>query len=53
MKKQMSYADAKQIPFVAIVGSDEMAQNKVMLKEMSSGNQQLVDLPELVKSLKG
>ena len=53
MKKQMSYADAKQIPFVAIVGSDEMAQNKVMLKNMSSGNQQLVDLPELVKSLKG
>ena len=53
MKKQMSYADAKQIPFVAIVGGDEMAQNKVMLKEMSSGNQQLVDLPELVKSLKG
>ena len=53
MEKQMSYADAKQIPFVAIVGSDEMAQNKVMLKEMSSGNQQLVDLPELVKSLKG
>ena len=53
MKKQMSYADAKQIPFVAIVGGDEMAQNKVMLKEMSSGNQQLVDFPELVKSLKG
>ena len=53
MKKQMGYADAKQIPFVAIVGSDEMAQNKVMLKNMSSGNQQLVDLPELVKSLKG
>ncbi len=53
MKKQMSYADAKQIPFVAIVGGDEMAQNKVMLKNMSSGNQQLVDLPELVKSLKG
>ena len=53
MKKQMSYADAKQIPFVAIVGGDEMTQNKVMLKEMSSGNQQLVDFPELVKSLKG
>ena len=52
MKKQMGYADAKQIPFVAIVGGDEMAQNKVMMKEMSSGNQQLVDLPELVKVLK-
>lgn len=49
MKKQMGYADAKQIPFVAIVGGDEMAQNKVMLKDMSTGNQQLVELPELVK----
>ena len=39
MKKQMGYADAKQIPFVAIVGGDEMAQNKVMLKNMSSGEQ--------------
>ena len=53
MKKQMGYADAKQIPFVAIVGGDEMAQGKVMLKNMSSGAQQLVDLPELVKELKG
>jgi len=51
MKKQMSYADAKQIPFVAIVGGDEMAQNKVMLKNMSTGAQQLVELPELVKSV--
>ena len=48
MKKQMSYADAKQIPFVAIVGGDEMAQNKVMLKEMSSGEQKLVTLDELI-----
>lgn len=47
MKKQMSYADAKQIPFVAIVGGDEMAQNKVMLKNMSSGEQKLVTLEEL------
>ena len=51
MKKQMSYADAKQIPFVAIVGGDEMAQNKVMLKNMVSGEQVLVDFEELVKLL--
>jgi len=51
MKKQMGYADAKQIPFVAIVGGDEMAQNKVMLKEMESGNQQLVDMQELIKKV--
>ena len=47
MKKQMGYADAKQIPFVAIVGSDEMAQNKVMLKNMASGEQKQVTLEEL------
>ena len=51
MKKQMGYADTKQIPFVAIVGGDEMAQNKVMLKNMSSGEQKLVELGELVKTL--
>ena len=47
MKKQMSYADAKQIPFVAIVGGDEMAQNKAMLKNMTTGEQKLVTLEEL------
>ena len=51
MKKQMGYADAKQIPYVAIVGGDEMAQQKVMLKEMSSGEQKLVSLEELVNKL--
>ena len=47
MKKQMGYADAKRIPWVAIVGGDEMAQHKVMLKNMTSGEQQLVDLENL------
>ncbi len=47
MKRQMSYADAKHIPYVAIVGSDEMAQNKVMLKNMITGEQKLVSLEEL------
>ncbi len=51
MKKQMGYADTKQIPFVAIVGGDEMAQNKVMLKNMTSGEQELMELGELVKTL--
>lgn len=48
MKKQMSYADTKKIPFVAIVGGDEMAQNKVMLKNMVSGEQQLVSLDKII-----
>ena len=50
MKKQMGYADSKGIPFVAIVGGDEMAQNKVMLKNMTTGEQQLVDLENLKNS---
>ena len=52
MKKQMGYADAKQIPYVAIVGGNEMESNTVMLKEMSSGEQKQVELYELVKELK-
>ena len=52
MKKQMGYADAKQIPFVAIVGGDEMAQGKVMLKNMSSGEQKLVGPDELIEMAK-
>jgi histidyl-tRNA synthetase len=52
MKKQMGYANDKNIPFVAIVGGDEMAQNKVMLKNMTTGEQQLMELGELVKELK-
>ena len=48
MKKQMSYADDKKIPYVAIVGGDEMAQNKVMLKNMTTGEQQLVSLDEII-----
>lgn len=52
MKKQMGYADTKQIPFVAIVGGDEMAQNKVMLKNMTSGEQKLVTIEEIVAEVK-
>ena len=52
MKKQMGYADTKQIPFVAIVGGDEMAQNKVMLKNMTSGEQKLVSIKEIVAEVK-
>ena len=49
MKKQMGYADSKKIPFVAIVGSDEMDEGKVMLKNMLTGEQVKVTLEELKK----
>ncbi len=51
MKKQMSYADNKGIPFVAIVGENEMNEQKVMLKNMKTGEQKLVDIVELTENL--
>ena len=48
MKKQMGYADNNHIPYVAIVGGDEMAQHKVMLKNMTTGEQALVSREELL-----
>ena len=47
MKKQMSYADDKKIPSVAIVGGNEMETNTVMLKNMATGEQKQVTLEEL------
>lgn len=43
MKKQMGYADASKIPFVAIIGEMELAEGKVNLKNMTTGEQTLVD----------
>ena len=47
MKKQMGYADDKRIPYVAIVGGNEMETNTVMLKNMTTGEQQQVTLDQL------
>ena len=49
MKKQMSYANAKQIPFVALAGENEMAEGKLTLKNMMSGEQQLVAIEQLIE----
>lgn len=48
MKKQMGYADAKKIPYVAIVGETEMAEGKINLKNMITGEQRLVSVEELI-----
>ncbi len=52
MKKQMSYANAKKIPFVALVGENEMAEKKVTLKNMTSGEQQLLAIEEAIHCIK-
>ena len=48
MKKQMSYANAKAVPFVALAGENEMQQGKFTLKNMTTGEQQLVTPDELI-----
>ena len=52
MKKQMSYANTKNIPFVAIVGENEMNEGKAMLKNMETGEQNLVSAEELIAVVK-
>lgn len=51
MKKQMSYANTKGIPYVALIGENEMNQKKVTLKNMTNGEQQLVTPDELIAIL--
>ena len=48
MKKQMSYANAKHIPFVALAGENEMNEGKFTLKNMETGEQKLVTAEELI-----
>ena len=47
MKKQMSYANAKQIPFVVLAGENEMNAGKVTLKNMTTGEQSVLSEDEL------
>ena len=51
MKKQMSYANALNIPYVAIVGSDELASGKVTLKDMVTGTQEQLDVDTLIERI--
>ena len=51
MKKQMSYANAKHIPFVALAGENEIQEGKITLKNMETGEQQLLPLEDLAKIL--
>ena len=52
MKKQMSYANAKQIPYVALAGENEINEGKVTLKNMETGEQQLLTPEELIERLR-
>lgn len=52
MKKQMVYANAKQVPFVALAGESEIAECKLTLKNMTTGEQTLVTPEELIAAVK-
>ena len=52
MKKQMSYANAKQIPFVALAGENEMAEGKFTLKNMLTGEQQLLAIEDVIEKVR-
>ena len=52
MKKQMGYANSKNIPFVALVGETEMNEGKVTLKNMTTGEQTLVTPDELIAAIR-
>ncbi len=52
MKKQMAYANAHEIPFVALVGENEMQEGKVTLKNMTTGEQAMVSVEELTEHLR-
>ncbi len=53
MKKQMSYANAHNVPFVALVGETEMAEGRITLKNMTTGEQQSLTIEEAIKAIKG
>lgn len=50
--KNLEYADALGIPYAVIVGENELKQNKVLLKEMSTGTEQLLTVDGVIKKLK-
>ncbi|UCS93186.1 histidine--tRNA ligase [Echinicola marina] len=52
VKKQFNYADKKQIPFVVMIGSEEIAQNKVALKDLATGEQRMLSLEEAILAIK-
>ena len=51
MKKQMSYANAKNIQYVALAGETEMEAGKITLKNMTTGEQALISADDLVKAI--
>ena len=52
MKKQMTYANGKNIPYVAMVGETELSEGKLTLKNMSTGEQEMLEIEAVIEKLK-
>ena len=52
MKKQMSFANDKHIPYVAIIGESELAQGRVTIKDMKTGEQLSLTTAEIIEKLR-
>ncbi|WP_296856969.1 histidine--tRNA ligase [uncultured Methanobrevibacter sp.] len=52
-KKLMNYADKIKVPKIIIIGANDLSENKVTVKDMNSGNQELVDIDNLLSYIKG
>lgn len=52
MKKQMSYADSRAIPFVVLVGENEIASNTLSVKDMQKGEQSQLTIEQLIEKVK-
>ena len=51
LKKQMKYANARQVPYVILIGSDEMESGQLTFKNMESGEQQELSLDQIIQKL--
>jgi histidyl-tRNA synthetase len=52
IKKSFEFADKKEIPFVAVLGDEELLNNQISLKDMKNGDQQLISISQLIELLK-
>ena len=52
LKKKFNYADKLSVKYVIIIGQDEVEQNKFTLRNMENGNQELLELNEIIEKLK-
>jgi len=52
MSKNLQYANALNIPYVIIIGEDELSKNKILLRDMKTGDQKLLTVEQVIKKLK-